>query len=74
MLELTDFPVQVKISVAWGDMDAYGHINNIYYLRYFETARIQYFLETGLIDLKSETGFESKVHRKIKLCHGAPHR
>jgi len=56
MLELTDFPVQVKISLAWGEMDAYGHINNIYFLRYFETARIQYFLENGLIDLKSATG------------------
>jgi acyl-CoA thioester hydrolase len=56
MLELTDFPVHVKISLAWGEMDAYGHINNINYLRYFETARIQYFLENRLIDLKSETG------------------
>lgn len=56
MSELIDFPVQVKISLAWGEMDSYGHVNNIYYLRYFETARIQYFIETGLIDLKSETG------------------
>jgi len=37
-------------------MDANGHINNIYYLRYFETARIQYYLEHGLVDLKAETG------------------
>lgn len=56
MLELTDFPVQVKITIAWGEMDAYGHINNIYYLRYFETARIQYFQELGLTDMKSKTG------------------
>jgi len=56
MLELKDFPVQVKLSLAWGEMDAYGHINNIYYLKYFEAARIQYFLETGLMDSKSETG------------------
>jgi len=56
MLKLADFPVQVKISIAWGEMDAYGHINNIYYLRYFETARIQYLLENGLFDLKVETG------------------
>ena len=56
MLELKDFPVQVKISLAWGEMDSYGHINNIYYLRYFETARIQYFQETGLIDSKAKTG------------------
>lgn len=56
MLDLTNFPVQVKIPIAWGEMDAYGHINNIYFLRYFESARMQYFQEIGLTDLKSETG------------------
>ena len=56
MAELRDFPVRVKIAIAWGEMDAYGHLNNIYYLRYFETARIQYFLEMGLVDMKLETG------------------
>lgn len=56
MAELRDFPVRVKIPIAWGEMDAYGHLNNIYYLRYFETARIQYFLEMGLVDMKQETG------------------
>ncbi len=56
MLNLTDFPVHVKIPLAWGEMDAFGHINNIYYLRYFESARIQYFQEIGMNDLKSETG------------------
>ena len=73
MLELADFPVQVKISVAWGEMDAYGHINNIYYLRYFETARIQYFIENGLDELKSETGIgpilaqtTCKYHKPLK--------
>ena len=55
-MDINDFPVRVKIPVAWGEMDAYGHVNNIYYLRYFESARIQYFQELGLHDLKSQTG------------------
>jgi acyl-CoA thioester hydrolase len=33
----------VDIPVAWGEMDAYGHVNNIVYFRYFETARMAYF-------------------------------
>ena len=37
---LADFPVTVEIPVAWGDMDAMGHVNNVVYFRYFETARI----------------------------------
>ena len=40
---LGDFPVCVREPVIWGDMDAFGHVNNIVYLRYFESARIAYF-------------------------------
>lgn len=34
---------QVEIEVRWGDMDAYGHVNNTLFFRYFETARLRYF-------------------------------
>ena len=30
----TDF---LEYPVTWGEMDSFGHANNIYYLRYFET-------------------------------------
>jgi len=30
-----------EIKVRWGDMDAYGHVNNAMYLRYLEEARCQ---------------------------------
>jgi acyl-CoA thioester hydrolase len=38
-----EYPVVVEIPLAWGEMDAYGHVNNIVYFRYFETARMAYF-------------------------------
>lgn len=37
------FPAVVETPVAWGEMDAFGHVNNAVYLRYFESARIAYF-------------------------------
>jgi len=40
---LAGYPVVVEVPVAWGEMDAFGHVNNIVYFRYFETARIAYF-------------------------------
>lgn len=43
-----------QIPVRWGDMDAYGHVNNTLYFRYFEEARFQWMLEKGL-PLKSDT-------------------
>jgi acyl-CoA thioester hydrolase len=30
-----------NIPVRWGDMDAYGHVNNALYMRYLEEARVQ---------------------------------
>lgn len=46
---LSGFPVVVRIPVAWGEMDAYQHVNNIVYFRYFETARIHYFERVRLM-------------------------
>ncbi|MBK7857414.1 MAG: acyl-CoA thioesterase [Archangiaceae bacterium] len=42
------WPVEVVLPVQWGDMDAFQHVNNVVYLRWFETARIAYFARVGL--------------------------
>lgn len=39
---LADFPITVDVPVAWGDMDAFGHVNNTVFFRWFETARIAF--------------------------------
>jgi len=39
---LGDYPVVVELPVLWGHMDAFQHVNNVIYFRYFETARIAY--------------------------------
>ncbi len=33
-----------QLKVAWGDMDALGHVNNVSFNRYFETARAEFFM------------------------------
>lgn len=43
------YPVVVERSVDWGEMDSLGHVNNIIYLRYFENARMAYFLASGVL-------------------------
>lgn len=53
---LNDYPVIVEFPVAWGEMDAMGHVNNIVYFRYFESARIAYFEKINVMDSMTETG------------------
>lgn len=47
--ELTGFPVVVPCRVRWGDMDAFQHLNNTVYLRFFEEARIVYFEKSAVV-------------------------
>ncbi|ALH94562.1 acyl-CoA thioesterase [Acinetobacter equi] len=39
-----------KQDVAWGDMDAFGHVNNVIYYRYVESARIDYLNQIGILN------------------------
>ena len=36
------YGTETKIKVAWGDMDAMGHVNNVTFIKYLENARVQY--------------------------------
>ncbi len=57
MDNLTDgYPVVIPIPVVWGEMDAFQHVNNVVYFRYFESARIAYFGKLDVMDLMNRTG------------------
>jgi acyl-CoA thioester hydrolase len=53
---LAGFPVVVEQRVAWGEMDAFRHVNNVVYFRYFENARLAYFERLGWPALQESTG------------------
>jgi acyl-CoA thioester hydrolase len=44
------WPVTVELPVQWGDMDSFAHVNNVVYLRWFESARIAYFERAGILE------------------------
>jgi acyl-CoA thioester hydrolase len=45
---LEDVAVTLTIPVHWGDQDSFRHVNNTVYLRWCETARIEYLTRIGL--------------------------
>jgi acyl-CoA thioester hydrolase len=48
---LAKYSVVIALPVFWGDQDAFGHVNNNAYFRWFESARIAYSQRIGLFDL-----------------------
>ncbi|HEV2799020.1 MAG TPA: thioesterase family protein [Pyrinomonadaceae bacterium] len=53
---LKTYPVVIELPVAWGEMDALRHVNNIVYFRYFESARMAYFTRLDIWNYMNETG------------------
>ena len=45
---------EVTLDVAWGEMDALGHVNNIRYIAWVETARIALFRQLGMSTLPGD--------------------
>ncbi len=51
-----DFRTISKIPVQWGDMDAFGHVNNVVFIRWFECARLE------LLNLHHEDNMQPGGH------------
>lgn len=42
------YPVTVEFPIHWGEMDAFGHVNNARFFTWFESSRIAFFRAAGI--------------------------
>src|SRR3546814_18616647 len=47
----SEFKVFAPITTRWMDNDVYGHVNNVTYYSYFDTAVNGYLVEQGVLDM-----------------------
>src|SRR5512138_3625036 len=65
------YPVSVSIPVAWGEMDAFQHVNNVAYARWLETGRIAYFRRIGFLERMRAEGI-GPILAKLTLEYRRP--
>ena len=81
-MERSDFTHFSPLSTRWGDSDAMGHINNVKYSRYFESARSDYFnqvlnlefahkMPSGVILADLKVAFIDQLHHPKDLEIGS---
>jgi acyl-CoA thioester hydrolase len=46
------YPVMRAIPTRWTDNDAYGHVNNVVYYSWFDTAVNAWLIENGALDIQ----------------------
>ena len=49
-----DFAALHRIATRWADNDIYGHVNNVVYYSYFDTAVNFWLIEAGLLTLSPD--------------------
>jgi acyl-CoA thioester hydrolase len=47
-----DFPALRRISTRWADNDVYGHVNNVVYYSFFDTAVNGWLMEATGVDIR----------------------
>ncbi len=52
----TRYPCRLELAVQWGEMDAFGHVNNLTYFRWFESGRMDYLRQVGYLAHMEATG------------------
>lgn len=55
-VKLKKYPVHIVLPILWGHMDAFEHVNNIMFFRFFESARIAYFEEIKFLETMTQRG------------------
>lgn len=52
----TNFPVRLDLRIDWAELDMFGHVNNVSFLKYAQAARINYWEQIGLYQHFLATG------------------
>ena len=50
----SDFPHFLALPTRWMDNDVYGHVNNVQYYSFFDTAVNQFLIERGVLDIHKD--------------------
>lgn len=46
--------MKLQLRIDWGDLDAFGHVNNLAIMKYVQAARVQYMDTIGLMQSQTE--------------------
>ena len=66
--------IETEIKVQWGEMDSFGHVNNVHYIRYLEIGRIEYFMAINFAPkmLRGQEAGIGPILKKIDCIYHKP--
>lgn len=49
------YPYHIEFPTRWADNDSYGHVNNVVYYSFFDSAVNRHLIERGVLDIASSS-------------------
>jgi acyl-CoA thioester hydrolase len=58
MGEQKNYPVRLDLRIDWAELDMFGHVNNVMFMKYIQASRVHYWEQIGLYQhfLKTNMG------------------
>lgn len=50
MIDLSEYKLSLDIRIDWSDLDMYKHVNNVTYMRYLQSGRVNFWEASGIYD------------------------
>jgi acyl-CoA thioester hydrolase len=44
----TNFPLTLVLRIDWSELDLFGHVNNVMFMKYVQAARVNYWEHSGI--------------------------
>jgi acyl-CoA thioester hydrolase len=60
------YQVFVSLDTRWMDNDAYGHVNNVVYYSFFDTAVNRWLIDQGVLDIATSTAIGVVVETQCR--------
>ena len=57
----TKSPIELKLRIDWSEMDEFSHVNNVMFFKYIQSARVNYWEQTGIYKKFKEEGIGPMV-------------
>ena len=54
-MDLEDYKLSLELRIDFSDLDMYRHVNNLTFIRFLQSGRVNFWESTGLAALFSET-------------------
>lgn len=55
MTDFSDFKLSLELRIDWSDLDIYEHVNNVSYMRFLQSGRVNFWEASGIYEYYRNT-------------------